>query len=46
MTEQDISSLESAEWIAVYKPGLLTLVKELTEAHRKIIELEAELKKK
>ena len=42
--EIDESNLESDEWIAVYKPGLWQLVKDLTKARIKILELEEELK--
>ena len=43
MTKIDISNLESDEWIAVYKPGLMQLVKDLTTARIKILELEKQL---
>lgn len=43
ITDKELSELESSEWIAVFKPGLLTLIKELTEARIKIQALTAEL---
>jgi len=44
MTDDELDGAESPNWIAVYKPGLTQLVKDLTDARRRILELEAQTK--
>ncbi len=40
MTDEELNGAESEHWVAVYKPGLTQLVKDLTNALLRIVELE------
>jgi hypothetical protein len=41
----DELKLENNDWIAVYKPGLLALVKERAQLQKKVIDLETEIER-